>query len=284
LHTFEPVRILAQSGDHQWYWVVSNIATAWIRVEDVAMASDDQWHHYRQVDEPLVVVHTGVVTEPQPYDKAVSNQPIEYGAYLPLYDSDRKWVGNQLQLGHFVVAFPVRNALGQLEVHPALVKNGEAVHQGYLPCSRHELIHSVFALLGDRYAWGDKLGTHDCSSLVMDAYRTLGIQLPRNSRDQARALPLVKQWQASDDFEKRLRDLRAAEPGDLLMMPGHVMMFLGFSGQEPYAIHAFVGYGSNQGGTFHPVLVNAVEVSGLSVPTRRNVPYLGAVTSVVHVF
>ncbi len=284
LHLFEPVYVLGESQDQAWWWIRSRVVGGWIRRQHVALADEGTWTAVQDEARPrLLIAANGVTTEPQPYDWAVSAKPLEFAAYLPLWP-DVISVGGQTPAGHRVVGYPVRTADGGLDARPALVKDTDQVHQGPLPCTRAEVIASAFRLLGDRYAWGDKLGTHDCSSLVMDAYRTVGIQLPRNSAVQARGLPAVTVWREGTPYARRVEDLRTlARPGDLLMMPGHVMMYLGVWDDTAYAIHAFVGYAERIGGHLYTFAVNSVEVSSLATLTRDGTIYLEACTRVVRV-
>ena len=118
----------------------------------------------------------------------------------------------------------------------------------------------------------------------MDVYRTVGVQIPRNSEIQAKALKRLFSWSDGVGYARRMADLNSAAPGDLLMMPGHVMMYLGTVDEVAYAIHAFVGYGEMIGGAVREVLVDAVEVSSLAMAARRGVAYLNAVSVVCRVF
>ena len=75
------------------------------------------------------------------------------------------------------------------------------------------------SFLGVRYQWGgeDRATGVDCSGLVGCVYDELGIDLPRVSRDQARA-------------GRPVADLRAARPGDLLFFGApvdHVGIYTG---------------------------------------------------------
>ena len=288
IHLMEPVRILAESPDRSWYWVESRICAGWIEANSVARASLADWTRAltaqdAAADELCVVTGNHVMTESQPYDPPVSRKPLEFGAYLPIWEGSES-VGRQHAVGHLVVGYPVRAADGDFELRPALVKADHRVSVGLLPYRRASVVRSIFTQLGDRYDWGDRLGNHDCSSLVMDTYRTVGVQIPRNSGTQSRSLAARTEWSSEVPFDERLADLGQAKTGDLLCMPGHVMMYLGTAHGVPYAIHAFVGYAEaeKEAGrdSVRPVLVNAVEVSSLATLTRRGTPYLNAVTKV----
>lgn len=285
LHLFQPLRITAETADGEWLAVTADIASGWIHHNDVGVANATDWKRYRRFSgDGIVVIDNGVFTQPQPYCPWVSNRPVEFAAYLPFSDCcDPKGLGNQNPTGQHVVDFPTRHADGTFHAAPALIKADARVHRGFLPPQRAALTQSIFRMLGDRYAWGDLLGTHDCSSLVMDSYRTLGIQIPRNSAVQARTLPLRIEWSREHNAAQRSLDLDHAELGDLLMMPGHVMMYLGQTDGHHYAIHAFVGYGLPTDQGLVPVPVNAVEVSSLSTPTRSGIPFIEALTRVARV-
>lgn len=79
--------------------------------------------------------------------------------------------------------------------------------------------------VGQPYLWGGTGdGGFDCSGLVMMAYRTAGVNIPRTSQAQWAALPHIQAGQL--------------QPGDLIFYagadgtvasPGHVVMFIGDS-------------------------------------------------------
>ncbi|MNR90185.1 Dipeptidyl-peptidase 6 [compost metagenome] len=76
--------------------------------------------------------------------------------------------------------------------------------------------------LGIPYLWGGKSGWGlDCSGLTQLVYELLGLRLPRDADQQAKALPAVPRWEE-------------LVPGDLLFYPGHVALWAG----EGAVIHA----------------------------------------------
>jgi len=77
----------------------------------------------------------------------------------------------------------------------------------------------------------------DCSGLKSDLYRSMGLILPPNSGAQARALPLAIGFlSASDSHKARVEAVMNAQVGDLVVVPGHVLMILGKIDGQPYVI------------------------------------------------
>jgi hypothetical protein len=77
----------------------------------------------------------------------------------------------------------------------------------------------------------------------------------------------------------------AADVGDLLVVPGHVMMFLGKIGGQPYVIQD-VPYAIFRDGTgkLHKTKLNQVSVTPLlPLLYDDNHSYVDAMTSLVHV-
>ncbi len=77
---------------------------------------------------------------------------------------------------------------------------------------------------------------------MSEVYRSFGVELPRNTRDQA-VTPALNRitFTAADDHERRLAVLRDLEVGDLVYIPGHVMMVIGHENGMPYVIHDTTG-------------------------------------------
>jgi cell wall-associated NlpC family hydrolase len=116
------------------------------------------------------------------------------------------------------------------------------VSTDYLPLTRENLIRQSFKFLGERYGWGHSYNARDCSGFVSEVYRSFGVQLPRNTRDQGVSPALNRiAFTADDDRQKRLEVLREMQVGDLIYIPGHVMMMIGHHGGQPYVIHDTTG-------------------------------------------
>ena len=99
----------------------------------------------------------------------------------------------------------------------------------------------AFKHLGAPYGWGGMENSVDCSSLAQDVYRTVGIELPRNGDEQARALGGRNLRGLSHD--QKMAVIGSAAPGSILFTPYHVMLVLGNYQGTPYMIHSLASYG-----------------------------------------
>lgn len=284
LHTFEPVIVLADSRDGQWHYAISQTYAGWGRSADIAIATWQDFLQYAQPERFVVVTRPGVCTQANPYDEAVSKRWIEMAAYLPIADAAEPSVGNQIRVGHTPILYPVRLPDGTLEVRTALISNRAGIHEGYLPFSPAWAIRSAFQLLTERYGWGDSFGNHDCSSLVMDVFRTMGVPLPRNAGAQEHASRHRVEIPPSAGVRERMRLLEGLGPGVPLYMPGHTMLYLGCVDHRHYVIHDFAGFLDDERGDEIFVPVNEVMVSTLDVKSSKGQTYLESLTGVLELF
>jgi len=262
----EAVAAVHASRDGRWRFVISERYAAW--VETSALAFGDR----REVIDftrrtPALFVHgaeANTVFDPVAGD----SRRLEMGARLPWLDT---WpndvpVSGQLPLAHHVVQWPTRGAHGILELTPVLVAHNEAVGTGPLPYTRAVLLRQGFRFLGERYGWGHDFDGRDCSGFVSEVYRSVGIVLPRNTGDQAAATVFRRHpLPASTSRAERLAHLRTLAPGDLLFLPGHVMMFAGFIGDDPWVLHdAHMVRVADADGSLRLLPINGVAITPLS--------------------
>ena len=149
---------------------------------------------------------------------------------------------------------PVREQNGQLGHQYAVVPLGKDVSHGFLDYTRGNVIRQAFKLLGNPYGWGGMNGGRDCSSMTRDIYLCFGFRLPRDASVQAK-IPGRGRISLKDLSEReRTAKLRSMQPGTILQMPGHVMIYLGCQDRRYYVISA--------NGTFIPDHDTASPASG----------------------
>jgi cell wall-associated NlpC family hydrolase len=152
-------------------------------------------------------------------------------------------------------------ALQLVDRETALARDA-AVQPRPLGYSRANLIRTAFQYLGESYGWGHADGTRDCSGFVSEVYAAVGVVMPRNTGDQ-RDVPTFRSERFSEHDSRELRERAVANtlPGDLVFIPGHVMMVLGHIGGETYVIHDTPGVRFNNG---TPYPLYGVSVTPLS--------------------
>ena len=156
--------------------------------------------------------------------------------------ADRETYGNSLYgqnpYASHVVLLPMRNPEGQLEIKPALIARNQDVSRGYLPFTRENIIRQAFKFLGERYGWGHSYNARDCTGFIMEVYKTFGIQMPRNTGQQGDGVfGENTRFTDQSDREEKLKALGKLDIGDMIYVPGHVLMYIGDVNGEPYVIH-----------------------------------------------
>ncbi|HET6435974.1 MAG TPA: NlpC/P60 family protein, partial [Xanthomonadaceae bacterium] len=234
-----------------------------------------------------VVTGAKVRTVFTPEEPRVSELQLDMGVRVPLADvpADRP-VNGQHPYTAWPVALPVRNADGSLGFAPALLQRNADTAADYLPLTRANLIRQAFKFLGERYGWGHSYNARDCSGFVSEVYRSMGVLLPRNTSDQGVSPGLDHvRFTDKDGRETREAAARALQVGDLVYIPGHVMMVIGRIGDVPYVIHDTNG-GRYLGadGKLHSMGLNGVSVTPLT-PLRFNARerYIDVMTSIVRI-
>ena len=234
-----PVAVVHRSRDRRWLFVLSETYAAWIEADAVAFGDKPGiFAHTRRIPF-LVVTGAQVRTVHTPERPQVSDVVLDMGVRLPLapWPADEPLNGQHPGFGH-VVELPVRNEDGALAFVPALVPRSADVAGDYLPLTRANLIGQAFKFLGERYGWGHRYNARDCSGYVSEIYRSFGLLLPRNTSAQSRSPGLEGVvLDSSTGHDERLRLLRESRVGDLVYIPGHVMMVLGHVDGETYVIH-----------------------------------------------
>lgn len=282
-----PVAVLHRSADRRWLFVQSELYAAWIKTDFVAMASREAVLAYMAKTPRLIITGANERTVFSPDAPDVSGLALDMGTSLPLREPwpSTQAVNGQGTLASHVIELPVRDRMGLLRIVPALVPYSADVRKDYLPLTRANIIRQSFKFLGERYGWGHDYGTRDCSGFVSEVYRSMGLILPRNTGDQAKSAAFdLDFYDASISHAQRLKRAKQFRIGDLIYIPGHVMMVIGQDAYGPWVIHDSHGTGFLQNGGFHSVPTNGVAVTPLlSMAISADKTYLDAITAIQHI-
>lgn len=283
-----PVVIAHASADGRWRFVASPLYAAWIEADAVAEGARDVVLGYAEKAPYVVVIGARAETVYTPEAPQLSELALDMGVRVPLVAD---WPGEQPVNGQHaytahVVELPTRDADGKLVLAPALLPKSRDVATGYLDFNRANLVRQGFKFLGERYGWGHSYDARDCSGFVSEVYRSVGLTLPRNTSDQAVSPALQRVgFDPGDDRATRLAKLATLDTGDLVYIPGHVMMVLGQDGGEPYVIHDTTGINrKDDAGTVRRVKLNGVSVTPLAtLAAGDGTPLVDHITGIMRI-
>ena len=259
----EPVVVLHQSANKFFYYIQSLNYSGWISTFNIALTDAKTWRQFADPEEFLVVTDSNLTLK-------IGSEQVVYqqGSKLPLLRSSEV----------YQVLTPMRKKDGTLMTEKLFIKKDNiAVHEGYLPYTSNNIIRSAFKFYGMPYGWGGMKKSVDCSSLLFNAYRTVGITLPRNADEQETTAGVIHSLDGQTDGQK-LAVINQLMPGSGLYMDGHCLMYLGNINNEPYGLHALGSYVNLKG---ERVVTMKVVVSDLTLRRGTGESFLESLTSAV---
>ena len=267
----DALAVLHQSADGEWFFVQSYNYPAWVRKQDLAFGDRQTIYEYMSAPRFLVITGDKVRTSFNPQIKEISELQLDMGVRIPLVDPrDRdNNVHGQNPYASYTVLLPVRGEEGNLELRQALIARNKDVHKGYLPYTRENITRQAFKFLGERYGWGHSFNARDCTGFVAEVYKTFGIYMPRNSGQQGSSPSGENtRFTSESSLQDKLREFKSLDTGDLIYIPGHVMMFIGNADDQPYVIHDVSGLSYiDEDGEYYKGILNGVSVTPL-IPLR----------------
>lgn len=223
----DPVAVLHTSQNGQFHYVQAVNYSGWISTYDIAFTDRETWLKYVAPEKFVVVV--GKSVKLKTWDETVEYQQ---GSRIPLSSVDDK---------AYVLNVAGRGKDGNLDKVKVKVAKNAALNEGYLPYTSNNILRSAFKFYGEPYGWGGLKNSVDCSSLMYNAYRTVGIYLPRNADEQEASAGLHIDFNKMDDATK-LTTIQGLTPGTGLYMGNHCLMYLGKSNGVPFVLHALGSY------------------------------------------
>ena len=281
----DKVAVVHRSADGRWLFVHSERYSAWIEADAIAGGDKATVLGYGTKGPYRVVTGATAQTAYTPEEPRVSRLQLEMGVRLPVLADwpAAEAVNGQQAHASWVVQLPVREADGRLKLVPALLPRSQDTAADYLPLTPRLLLQQAFKFLGERYGWGHDYDTRDCSGFVSEIYRSFGVLLPRNTSAQAIS-PALDRLPFTDKYTKAARDRAVTNlrVGDLVYIPGHVMMAIGHVDGRTWVIHDTAG-GSWSGADGKRVQahLNGVSVTPLEpMMASDSVRYIDRITNI----
>lgn len=252
-----PVAVLHRSTDGEWLYVISPFSDGWVEARNVALCTRDEIVGFQVSPSFIVVTDAKADLFGDPALRRHSSY-LHMGVRLPVFVEPETEV--------IQVRVPSRTGDGRCAFEAAYVSSAQ-VSRGYLAYTPRHAIQQAFKLLHAPYGWGGLYGEQDCSRFIQEVFATMGIVMPRNSTQQAKAGRVVASFGKKDTGTERALLLSGRATGGitLLQFPGHIMLFLGMVDGTPYAIHDLFAYTEPAEPSERLVAINRVAVTSLAI-------------------
>ncbi len=255
-----PVAILHTSGDGQWYYVQAPYVRGWVQSKHIAIFQSRKALQEKVKFENFIVV-TGE-SVPICFDSQCREayQDASMGTVIPLVQKNES---------HYVIEMPLRSSDGSVRLKQYYLQDQSDVHIGFPAFTQRNMIHQAFKLLGQRYGWGGMYYGRDCSGFTHDVFLSMGVDLPRDSDQQAMIGTQLGHFEPYEQAGQKEAALRIATPGiTLLKMPMHMMIYLGEADGRFFIIHSTwaerVSMTSDEKKRINQVVVSDMSLNGHS--------------------
>ena len=255
-----PVAILHTSKDGQWYYVQAPYVRGWVKSKHIAVFPNRKSLQEKAKTEKFVVVtgeSVSVCFDAQCKD---IYQNASMGTVIPLVQKNDS---------NYLVEMPLRSSDGSARLKQYYIRGDSDVHIGFPAFTQRNIIKQAFKLLGQRYGWGGMYYGRDCSGFVHDVFLSMGVDLPRDSDQQAIAGTQLGHFEPFEQAGQKAATLRIATPGiALLKMPMHMMIYLGEVDGRFFIIHSTwaerISMTSDEKNRINQVVVSDMSLNGHS--------------------
>ena len=256
-----PTGIYHFSKDKGWAYVQTCFIRGWVRSQDLAIAREKkEVIDYEEAKNRLMVTGNFINIFDDPSFRP-SVFVTQMGDSFPLLSvSNHIPKTNQ----YYLISIPSREDHGYLTLQKGYIRSNEDVHRGVLPYTQENIARQAFKMLNHPYGWGDEAGGRDCSRFIMDLFRTFGILMPRNSKDQAKVGMDLGRLDGRTIKEKQKILDQATPLATTLQSPGHIMLYLGKDKGRYYVIHSIWGIQKSEASGPKTEKIGRVVVSDLS--------------------
>ena len=212
-----PVLVIHSSKDNKYYLVITKTYVGWVKEEDIVLVNEKDYNYFVKFENFAIITDAHI---------KVSDTILDMGVKLP-YNRTRK--------NGYELVLPIKDKDGNLLKKRITIPKDKA-HIGYLSYTNRNLYIEAFKYEDTPYSWGGKDIGVDCSSFVLNVYKTFGFVFPRNTSSQNNSVGKIISLENKTKDEK----LKIIEkyPGNLLYEDGHVLIYLGMKNNKHYVINA----------------------------------------------
>ncbi len=216
-----------ESTDGKWVYGSSATTSGWFRKADICFVDYPSWKEYQNNPDFVVVSSARTdIWENNPHESYRGFARM--GARFPLLGETED---------SYLIAIPNLDTLGSQIIIGKMAKCDG--YKGFLPYTARNVYQLAFKMLYRPYGWADTNGDTDCSSFLKNLFACFGVELPRNSAQQEKALTVLKTFNTNQNAEARVElIIQHGKPGfSLLRLPGHIALYLGNYEDKAYIIH-----------------------------------------------
>lgn len=274
-----PVVILHKSFDGKWVYTLGPASDGWVKLQDIVPCALKDIQEYMQNEKWAVVI------EPKAdlfLDAQLNqfDQSVQMGTRFP---KEKK----QETPDVVAIKVPAARSDGRFVFKTAYVDKRD-VHDGFLPYTARTIFKQAFKLLNRPYGWGGMYKEQDCSRFLQEVFATVGIDLPRDSKDQAKVGSSLAEFDLvmPEKAKMQKKEFFAVPRNEILILTlkGHIMMYLGTIDGKSYAIHSLWAYREPVEGKDRVRVINRVAVTSLDLGEGSEKGSLGQRVSGVRTF
>jgi len=220
-----PIFVSHYSLDKKWVYIKAPFAFGWVKVENIAWVTPSFIDEFKMGATAVATTdNLDLLTE-----EGERISLIKLGTIFPMNPTTREYyTARKDEKGYAYIDKLEPKAINIIARKPIKFNHFNIAYIGK-------------QLVGEPYGWGGKLKTRDCSTLTRDFFAPFGIYLPRNSKQQAQSGNYISLKGLSSE-EKISTILSYGKPcRSLLVLPGHVTIYLGQKDGEPIIMHDYWG-------------------------------------------
>jgi hypothetical protein len=220
-----PIFISHYSLDKKWAYIKAPFAFGWVKVNNIALVTPKFKDKFQTG--AMAIATTDNLNLLDENNRKISL--IKLGTIFPMNPEKKEYYTAR------------KNEKGFAYLDKMIPQTVNLIARKPIKFNKFNIEYIGKQLLGEPYGWGGKMKTRDCSTLTRDFFAPFGIYLPRNSKQQAQSGEYLS-LKGLSPKEKENIILNYGKPcRSLLVLPGHVTIYLGQRNGEPIIMHDYWG-------------------------------------------